>query len=478
MWHEYADVFKGGLKLNGEMICDFGFWACKDRQQVTRFEGKFGYFAPEYLTHEMINEKTDVYGFGILLLEILTEGLRHRDGDYRYSLTPTRSEYSSSSRTPPPFPIGSHDHDDDTPAAVTCLSLKWKNIFKPWKKSSSPATTTIPPPSPSPLSDDQPNQDHRGFNSRLITFRSFEIRRATNNFSEENLIGRGGYADVFKGRLNGEMVAIKRLNNKCTNNNSRNTSSSNFLKELNIISHIDHPNCAKLIGCSSDKESCLVFQLSPLGSLASVLHGPNREILSWNRRYNIALGIARGLLYLHDHCDRPIIHRDIKSDNILLTKDFEPQICDFGLAKWLEPDADRQQATRFEGTFGYFAPEYLTHGIIDEKTDVYAFGILLLEILTGRKALDYLQQSILIWAKPLMEDDDNVKELVDPSLGDDYEIEEVERVILTASLCVEQSPFLRPRMVQTLQLLKSEEEDDDDDIVMEFDYDGTPRPLT
>ncbi|KAK6911491.1 Serine-threonine/tyrosine-protein kinase, catalytic domain [Dillenia turbinata] len=123
------------------------------------------------------------------------------------------------------------------------------------------------------------------------------------------------------------------------------------------------------------------------------------------------------------------------------------QICDFGLAKWLPRQWTHHNVSKFEGTFGYFAPEYFMHGIVDEKTDVYAFGVLLLELITGRQALDELKQSVVIWAKPLL-DDNNLKELVDSALGDAYNLQEMTRVVLTASLCIEQSPILRPRMSQ------------------------------
>ncbi|KAM5561367.1 receptor-like cytosolic serine/threonine-protein kinase RBK2 [Rosa sericea] len=290
------------------------------------------------------------------------------------------------------------------------------------------------------------------FKSPLKSFSFSALQTATNNFNNENIIGKGGYSEVYRGTLkDGQLVAVKRLTNGTSDEKT-----AGFLSELGIIAHVDHPNTAKLIGCCVEKGMHLVFQLSPLGSLGSLLHGPKNDILDWSKRYKIALGAADGLLYLHDSCQRRIIHRDIKADNILLTEDFVPQICDFGLAKWLPKQWTHHNVSKFEGTFGYFAPEYFMHGIVDEKTDVYSFGVLLLELITGRPALDNIQQSLVIWAKPLLNKND-VKELVDPSIGDNYDSTEMDHMILTASLCIEQSSILRPRMSQVVVLLRGDE---------------------
>ncbi|KDP23567.1 hypothetical protein JCGZ_23400 [Jatropha curcas] len=258
----------------------------------------------------------------------------------------------------------------------------------------------------------------------------------------ENLIGKGGFAEVYKGRLrNGKLVAIKRLT-KGTSDEQTGV----FLSELGIMAYVDHPNTAKLLGCGIDGGMFLVFELSPLGSLGSVLRGSQVK-LEWSKRCKIALGTADGLMYLHEGCQKRIIHRDIKIDNILLTEDYVPQICDFGLAKWLPRQWTHHNVQKFEGTFGYFAPEYFMHGIVDEKTDIYSFGVLLLELITGRPAIDHLQQSLVAWAKPFLDNND-IKELADPSLGGNYDPEEMDRIVLTASLCIEPSPILRPRINQ------------------------------
>lgn len=275
-----------------------------------------------------------------------------------------------------------------------------------------------------------------------------ELQIATKNFNSENLIGKGGYAEVYKGRLqNGQLVAIKKLMK-----GSPEEIIGDFLSEMGIMAHVKHPNTAKLIGYGVEGGMHLVLELSPNGSLASLLYG-SKEKLRWSIRYKIALGTAEGLLYLHKGCQRRIIHRDIKAANILLTNDFDPQICDFGLAKWLPEQWTHHVVSKFEGTFGYLAPEYLMHGIVDEKTDVFAFGVLLLELVTGRRALDYSQQSLVLWAKPLLKKND-IRELIDPALADDYNPRQMNIVILAASLCINQSSLRRPQMTQVTQLLK------------------------
>ncbi|KAG4960204.1 hypothetical protein JHK82_036889 [Glycine max] len=290
------------------------------------------------------------------------------------------------------------------------------------------------------------------FKSSWKNFTLAEIQAATNDFSHENLIGEGGYAEVYLGKLeDGNFVAIKRLTRGC-----QEEMTADFLSELGIIVHVDHPNIARLIGYGVEGGMFLVLQLSPHGSLSSILYGP-REKLNWNLRYKIALGTAEGLRYLHEECQRRIIHKDIKASNILLSEDFEPQISDFGLAKWLPDQWTHHTVSKVEGTFGYLPPEFFMHGIVDEKTDVYAYGVLLLELITGRQALDSSQKSLVMWAKPLLTAN-NIKELVDPVLADAYDEEQMKLVTLTASLCVDQSSIQRPDMSQVFDILRGEEE--------------------
>lgn len=279
-------------------------------------------------------------------------------------------------------------------------------------------------------------------------FSTLELQKATDDFNQENLIGKGGFSEVYEGCLeSGQFVAVKRLTK-----GSIEERTNNFLAELGILVHVNHHNIAKLIGVGVEGDLHIVLRLSPNGSLSSHLYG-SKGRLEWDMRYKIALGTAEAVEYLHERCARRIIHRDIKASNILLTEDFEPQLCDFGLAKWLPDELTHHTVSSFEGTFGYLAPEYLTHGVVDEKTDVFAFGVLLLELISGRKALDSAQHSLLMWARPLLEKGD-VNALVDPMIGYCYDPRQLEQVTEAASLCIQHSSVLRPRMSEVLTMLK------------------------
>ncbi|KAI4326483.1 hypothetical protein MLD38_031793 [Melastoma candidum] len=291
-----------------------------------------------------------------------------------------------------------------------------------------------------------PRIDPNGGDLPWKHFGCAELQSATNNFSK----GKGGYAEVYRGCLqNGKVVAVKRLTRGTPDEKI-----ADFLAEVGIMAHVAHRNTAKLVGYGVEGGMHLVLELSPNGSLASWLYGL-KEKLEWQTRYRVALGTAEGLLYLHEGCPRRIVHRDIKAANILLTRDFEPQICDFGLAKWLPEKWTHLTVSKFEGTFGYLAPEYMMHGIVDEKTDVFAFGVLLLELVSGRRALDYEQRSLVIWAKPLLRKS-NARELIDASIAGNYDTGQLNLVVLAASLCLCQSSIRRPSMSQVLQILKGD----------------------
>ncbi|KAK9275104.1 hypothetical protein L1049_022363 [Liquidambar formosana] len=276
-----------------------------------------------------------------------------------------------------------------------------------------------------------------------------EISDATNVFSSDNLVGKGGYAEVYRGVLkDGETIAVKRLTKASTDERKE----KEFLTEIGTIGHVCHPNVSSLLGCCIDNGLYLIFQFSSRGSVASLLHDENLPTIDWKVRYKIAIGAARGLLYLHKGCQRRIIHRDIKSSNILLTADFEPQISDFGLAKWLPSQWTHHSIVPIEGTFGHLAPEYFMHGIVDEKTDVFAFGVFLLEIISGRKPVDGSHQSLHSWAKPILNRGE-IEKLIDPRLGGAYDDEQTKRLAFAASLCIRASSTWRPTMSEVLEVM-------------------------
>eukprot|EP00249_Psilotum_nudum_P027839 c3598_g1_i1 orf=246-1568(+) len=276
-----------------------------------------------------------------------------------------------------------------------------------------------------------------------------EIKHATNNFHPDNIVGKGGYAVVYKGTLSGgHVIAVKRL----AHEGAADQSEKLFLQEIGNMGHIHHPNTAPLVGFCVEGGLYLVFHFYPQGSLASVLHVSGSKVLEWSIRYKVALGTAQGLHYLHHLCQHRIIHRDIKASNILLSSDFEPQISDFGLARWLPAQWDHHSVTRIEGTFGYLSPEYFMHGIVDEKTDVFAFGVLLLEIISGRRPINASQQSLTLWATPLLKAG-NINALADPKLQGTYDVHQMQHMVLTAAMCINPLAISRPSMNQVLELL-------------------------
>ncbi|XP_051129306.1 receptor-like cytosolic serine/threonine-protein kinase RBK2 [Andrographis paniculata] len=289
------------------------------------------------------------------------------------------------------------------------------------------------------------------FQNSWTNFSLTELEEATNNFSHENLIGQGGYSEVYKGHLaDGQLVAVKKLIRGTTEEMT-----ADYLSELGILVHVNHPNISSVIGYGVEGGLHLVLPLSANGSLSSLLKS-RKEKLTWQHRYDIAVGIASGLSYLHEGCQRRIIHRDIKAANILLTEEIEPKISDFGLAKWLPDQWTHITVSQVEGTFGYLPPEFFMHGIVDENTDVYAYGVLLLEIISGRPAIDELNNSVVMWAKPLLLNR-NITELVDPVLDNNFDWDELNRMVIVASLCIHHDSTERPQMSQALRMLKGDE---------------------
>ncbi|GMJ00643.1 hypothetical protein like AT2G16750 [Hibiscus trionum] len=294
-------------------------------------------------------------------------------------------------------------------------------------------------------------------NSSNCQWFSYEVlKAATAQFSSENLIGKGGSNRVYKGILpDGNAVAVKILK-------SSKEANKDFADEIEIISSLKHKNIRPLVGvCVQDYDLISVYEFSSKGSLEEILHGKNKDKhpLPWEVRYDVAVAVAEGLNYLHNEHSRPVIHRDVKSSNILLSDDFEAKLSDFGLAIWGPTASSFLIEADVVGTFGYLAPEYFMYGKLSDKIDVYAFGIVLLELLSGKRPISFEnhkgQQSLVMWAKPMI-DSGNVKGILDPDLIGNINVAQMHRMVVAATLCITQSARLRPKMSEVLELLRGE----------------------
>ncbi|XP_074561441.1 proline-rich receptor-like protein kinase PERK9 [Curcuma longa] len=294
-----------------------------------------------------------------------------------------------------------------------------------------------------------------GIGNAQLSFSYHELYDMTNGFSTQNLLGEGGFGCVYKGCLPyGREIAVKQL--KVGSGQGE----REFKAEVEIISRVHHRHLVSLVGyCISDSQRLLVYDFVPNGTLDSHLHGKEMAVLDWATRVKIAAGAARGIAYLHEDCYPRIIHRDIKSSNILLDNNFEAQVSDFGLAR-LAMDAETHVTTRVVGTFGYLAPEYASSGKLTDRSDVYSFGVVLLELITGRKPVDNTQpmgeESLVEWARARLIDALETREfgeIPDPRLGNDYNGNEMFHLVEAAAACIRHSATMRPSMGKVVRVL-------------------------
>ncbi|KAL8106016.1 hypothetical protein AgCh_029719 [Apium graveolens] len=289
-------------------------------------------------------------------------------------------------------------------------------------------------------------------NLRRFQFRELQV--ATHNFSSKNIIGKGGFGIVYKGHLqDGTIVAVKRLKD-----GNAVGGETQFQTEVEMISLAVHRNLLRLQGfCMTATERLLVYPYMSNGSVAFRLRA--KPALTWGTRKQIAMGAARGLLYLHEQCDPKIIHRDVKAANILLDDYCEAVVGDFGLAKLLD-HTDSHVTTAVRGTVGHIAPEYLSTGQSSEKTDVFGFGILLLELITGQRALEFgktasQKGAMLDWVKKIHHEK-KFDMLVDKDLKNNYDRIELEEIVKVALLCTQNLPSHRPKMSEVVRMLEGD----------------------
>ncbi|XP_027334657.1 receptor-like serine/threonine-protein kinase ALE2 isoform X2 [Abrus precatorius] len=349
-----------------------------------------------------------------------------------------------------------------------------------------------------------PGSGSQSFNSGTITYTGSakiftlnDLEKATNNFDSSRILGEGGFGLVYKGILNdGRDVAVKILKREDRRGGRE------FLAEVEMLSRLHHRNLVKLIGICIEKQTrCLVYELVPNGSVESHLHGKAKtqfinifgsqkvtiafqrlpfeysiftgadketDSLDWNARMKIALGAARGLAYLHEDSNPCVIHRDFKASNILLECDFTPKVSDFGLARTALDEGNKHISTHVMGTFGYLAPEYAMTGHLLVKSDVYSYGVVLLELLTGRKPVDFSQppgqENLVTWVRPLLTSKEGLQMIIDPFVKPNISVDTVVKVAAIASMCVQPEVSQRPFMgevVQALKLVCSEFEETD-----------------
>ncbi|KAK3412523.1 hypothetical protein EUGRSUZ_I01266 [Eucalyptus grandis] len=290
---------------------------------------------------------------------------------------------------------------------------------------------------------------------RWYSLRELEV--ATCGFAAENVIGEGGYGIVYRGVLDdGSVVAVKSLLN------NKGQAEKEFKVEVEAIGKVRHKNLVGLIGyCAEGAKRILVYEYVDNGNLEQWLHGDVGSVspLTWDIRMKIAIGTAKGLAYLHEGLEPKVVHRDVKSSNILLTRKWNPKVSDFGLAKLLGPEAS-YVTTRVMGTFGYVSPDYASTGMLNEGSDVYSFGVLLMELITGRSPIDYSrpagEMNLVDWFRGMVASRRG-EDIVDPLIADPPSQRAFKRAILVCLRCVDLDSIKRPKMGQIVHMLEADD---------------------
>ncbi|GJY19007.1 proline-rich receptor-like protein kinase PERK1 [Tanacetum coccineum] len=421
-----------GIAVGGVLILvvfSILFLGCKKKRR--RNETPAGYYVPP--------PKVDPYGGAPQQWQQNTQP----PSDHLVSMPPSKpTPPPATSARPQHLPVHAapaHPPPPPPPAFISSSGGSGSNY--------SGGSTPLPPPSPG-LS--------LGFSKSTFTYE--ELAMATDGFSEANLLGQGGFGFVHRGVLpNGKEVAVKKLKT------GSGQGEREFQAEIEIISRVHHKHLVSLVGyCMTGAQRLLVYEFVPNNTMEFHLHGKNRPLMEFPTRLRIALGAAKGLAYLHEDCHPKIIHRDIKAANILLDFNFEAKVADFGLAK-ITSDVATHVSTRVMGTFGYLAPEYAASGKLTDKSDVFSFGVMLLELITGRRPVDsaqtFMDDSLVDWARPLLTramDDGNFDSIADSRLRKEYNHSEMARMVSCAAACVRHSARRRPRMSQVVRALEGD----------------------
>ncbi|XP_047085853.1 probable protein kinase At2g41970 [Lolium rigidum] len=288
-----------------------------------------------------------------------------------------------------------------------------------------------------------------------------ELNRLTGNFGARSLVGEGSYGRVYRAKLSsGETVAVKMFDNSGSGQ-----SEAEFCAQLSVVSRLKSEHFTQMLGyCLELNNRIVLYEFATNGSLYDILHGKKGvqgaepgPALTWSQRARVALGAARGLEYLHEKVQPSVIHRDVRSSNVLVFDGHDGKIADFNLTNQSPDTAARLHSTKVLGTFGYHAPEYAMTGCLTQKSDVYSFGVVLLELLTGRKPVDHTmpkgQQSLVTWATPRLSED-KVKQCIDPKLNNDYPPKAVAKLAAVAALCVQYEADFRPNMTIVVKALQ------------------------
>ncbi|XP_074587812.1 putative serine/threonine-protein kinase PBL19 [Curcuma longa] len=300
----------------------------------------------------------------------------------------------------------------------------------------------------------------------LRAFEFDDLKNATNNFSRMNKIGEGGFGSVYRGYIKGTLdaaddkrrtVAIKKLNQRSMQGHKQ------WLAEVQFLAVVEHPNLVELLGyCAKDGERgierLLIYEFMPNKSLEDHLFNRAYPVLPWSLRLQIALGVAEGLQYLHEGLEVQVIYRDFKASNVLLDNDFKPKLSDFGLAREGPTEGRTHVTTAVVGTYGYAAPDYVETGHLTAKSDVWSFGVVLFEILTGRRSLDRnrpsQEQKLLDWVRQFPIESKKFTMIMDPRLRHQYAVEAAREMAKLANTCLVKNPRDRPSMSQVVERLR------------------------